>query len=85
MNGSLVQQHPSPLPKIGLSMSFFWVFGNCTSHGTCGVGMMQVGWVFVMLVLPTNWISIVLLLKANWVCIVFDVGWLGLGDIISAG
>jgi hypothetical protein len=48
-------------------MSLFWVLGNFASHGTCGIGMMQVGWVFIVLVLPTNWISIVLLLQADWV------------------
>jgi hypothetical protein len=70
MSGSFVEQHPLPLPKIGLSMSLSWVLGNFTSHGTCGVKMMQFGWVFVVLVLPTNWISIVLLLQVHWVSVV---------------
>jgi hypothetical protein len=62
MNGSFVQQHPLPLPKIGLSMSLSQVFGNFISHRTCGVGMMQVGWVFIVLVLSVDWIFVVLLL-----------------------
>jgi hypothetical protein len=62
MNGSLVQQHPLPLLEIGLFMSLSQMLGNFTSHGTYGAGMMQVGWVFAMLVLLADWIFVVLLL-----------------------
>ncbi len=65
MSGSLVQQHPLFLPKIGLSMSFFLVLKNFASHGTYGVRMMQVGWVFVVLVLSIDWIFVGLLLQVD--------------------
>jgi hypothetical protein len=54
MSKSLIQQHPSPLPKIGLSMSLSWVLGNFASHKTYGVVMIHVGWVFAILVLLAN-------------------------------
>jgi hypothetical protein len=48
MNGSFIQQHPLPFPKIGLSTSFSWVLGNFASHESCGVEMMHVGWDFIV-------------------------------------
>jgi hypothetical protein len=65
MGGSVVQQHPLPFPKIGLFMSLSWVLGNFASQVTYGVGMMQVGWVFIVLMLLANWISVVLLLQVD--------------------
>jgi hypothetical protein len=62
MSLSSVQQHPLFIPKIGLSMSLSWVLGHFTSHETYGDGVMQVGWVFVVLMLLVDWIFVVLLL-----------------------
>jgi hypothetical protein len=65
MSLSLVQQHPSPLPKIGLSMSLSWVLRIFISHETYGIGMMHIGWVFAMLVLLADWIFVGLLLHVD--------------------
>lgn len=66
-SGFLIQQYPLPLPKISLSMSLSWVLGNFTSHGTYAVGMMQVGWVLTMLMLPTNLSFVMLLCSISFV------------------
>jgi hypothetical protein len=47
-------------------MSLSWVLGNFASHGICGVGMMKVGWVFIMLVLLVDWVSVVCLMQVGW-------------------